>query len=776
MYLSNLIWIPKNQVNPHLKYKLQYTKINYDGSETEFEFYKETKDEIGIPRYYDKNLICDDRTNFPKITWPDLCFNSGHDYRMGQLESINNLTNYLVTNYGGRFEANTGCHQKGQKILLYSGYFKKVEDIKVGDWLMGIDSTPRIVQNLITGVGQMYKIKPIKGQEFVVNEDHILTLKHTVSKTIIDISVKDYLLKSKSFKHEYKLFRPVAIEFSNIPNINLDPYFVGVLLGDGSLQGQISICTADKEIVDEIYKQATKLSDEIRVDNGSSSGKASMYFFRKHNKTGNPPTASSLRDLCDLEGLYGLNCGNKHIPIQYKLGSIKTRLQVLAGLMDTDGSFDKNNNGFDFISKSEKLSNDVVFICRSVGLSAKLTPCHKYCQTGGGGKYYRVSISGHTNMIPVKLPRKKPNSRQLNKDVLVSGFSVEKLQEDNYYGFNLTGDGRYLLEDFTVTHNSGKSIMGLAVASNLNTPTLVLVHKLDLLDQWKKLGDNTQPLYFPDLKVGFYYRNNTDYKDKHVVISTFQTIYSRLNEIPKDFFDSFGLVIVDESHIISAKTFTEVLSQFTARNILGVSATFRRKDKMEFVWDWYIGPLIHQHKTEKLVGKYYLKHIDTDLKVTGNAGIDGNIISKNYSRNKIILEDIISAAGSGRKILVLSDRTLHCEWFKEQLDKKGIDSKTYIGKNTKVEREEAKQSQIILATYRIFSEGVDVPTLDTLFILTPKTDIEQALGRIQRLAEKKEPLIVYYVDNSPKFISISKRLKRQLEELGFEDGFTTKDN
>lgn len=432
MYLSNLIWIPKNQVNPHLKYKLQYTKINYDGSETEFEFYKETKDEIGIPRYYDKNLIYDDRTNFPKITWPDLHFSKGFDYRTGQLESINNLTNYLVNNYGGRLEA---------------------------------------------------------------------------------------------------------------------------------------------------------------------------------------PTAS------------------------------------------------------------------------------------------------------------------------------------------------------------------GKTIISLAVASNLNTPTLVLVHKLDLLDQWKKLGDNTQPLYFPDLKVGFYYRNNTDYKDKHVVISTFQTIYSRLEEIPKDFFDSFGLVIVDESHIISAKTFTEVLSQFTARNILGVSATFRRKDKMEFVWDWYIGPLIHQHKTEKLVGKYYLKHIDTDLKTTGNAGIDGNIISKNYSRNKIILEDIISAAGSGRKILVLSDRTLHCEWFKEQLDKKGIDSKTYIGRNTKVEREEAKQSQVILATYKIFSEGVDVPTLDTLFILTPKTDIEQALGRIQRLAEKKEPLIVYYVDNSPKFISISKRLKRQLEELGFEDGFTrTKDN
>lgn len=318
---------------------------------------------------------------------------------------------------------------------------------------------------------------------------------------------------------------------------------------------------------------------------------------------------------------------------------------------------------------------------------------------------------------------------------------------------------------------SGKSYLSLAVASNLNTPTLVLVHKLDLLDQWKKLADPNENLHFPGLQVGVYHSKKQDYKDKHVVVSTFQTLYSRRDELPEDFFNMFGLVIVDESHIVAARTFTEVVSRFTAKYILGVSATFRRKDKMGFVWDWYIGPLIHQHQTQRLTGKYYIKDLNSNLILTGNAGIDGTILAKNFSRNKEILTDLISASKSGRKILVLADRTSQCEWFYKELTNKQIDCKLYIGSCTKEEREEAKQSQIILATYKIFCEGVDVPTLDTLFIVTPKTDIEQALGRIQRIAEKKEPLIVYYRDNAPKFFGIAKIVEQQLERLGFKNGF-----
>ena len=313
---------------------------------------------------------------------------------------------------------------------------------------------------------------------------------------------------------------------------------------------------------------------------------------------------------------------------------------------------------------------------------------------------------------------------------------------------------------------SGKTKLAGVIASNLNQKTLVLVHKFDLVEQWEKLSDANEPLHFPNLQIGRYHKNKIDYKDKHLIITTFQTLYSRIDKL-EGFFKNFGLIVVDEGHVISARTFTEVLSKFTGK-IFAVSATFRRKDRMDFVWDWFVGPLIHKHQTEKVVGKYYLKSLDTDLNITGYHQIDLNIITKNYKRNKIILNDIKAAAKKNRKILVLTDRTKHCEWLQQEL---GDISETYIGKKTKEQRQQSKEKQVIIATYQIFCEGVDVPTLDTLFILTPKTDIEQALGRIQRVAEKKEPVFVYYVDNNSKFLKMAKRIENQLNRLGFTNGY-----
>lgn len=335
--------------------------------------------------------------------------------------------------------------------------------------------------------------------------------------------------------------------------------------------------------------------------------------------------------------------------------------------------------------------------------------------------------------------------------------SIDKLYDYLQYNYG----GR-----FEAPTASGKTIIATCIASKLHQKTLVLVHKFDLIDQWEKLKDVTQNVHFPNLTIYKYHGKNTDYENHHLVITTFQTLYSRIENLD-EFFKYFGLIIIDEGHVISARTFTEVMSRFTGK-ILAVSATFRRKDKMDFVWDWFVGPLIHKHKTKKLVGKFYLKTLNNIIKFTGSPQIDLNILTKNWERNKIIIQDIKNAAAKERKILVLTDRTKHCELLKYHL---GDISETYIGTKTKEERELAKKKQIIIATYSIFSEGVDVPELDTLFILTPKTDIEQAVGRIQRVIEKKEPLVVYYVDNNSKFLTIAKRIEKQLIQLGFNNGY-----
>jgi len=139
----------------------------------------------------------------------------------------------------------TGCHAKDHPILMYDGTMRKVQDVKVGELIMGADSTPRKVLHLAHGHEQMAKIIPLKGEPFVVNINHILSLVSTnegkadyscyqKGGEITNITVKEYLTKSKSWRHLRKLYR-VSVEFPNPGNLSIPPHILGLLLGDGTM-------------------------------------------------------------------------------------------------------------------------------------------------------------------------------------------------------------------------------------------------------------------------------------------------------------------------------------------------------------------------------------------------------------------------------------------------------------------------------------------------------------------------------------------------------------
>lgn len=161
---------------------------------------------------------------------------------------------------------------------------------------------------------------------------------------------------------------------------------------------------------------------------------------------------------------------NKHIPHCYKANSRAVRLGVLAGLMDTDGS--ENYGGYDYVTESAILAADVAFLARSLGFAAYVNTCQKTCTNNGKiGTYHRVLISGDLSEVPVRLKRKACGPRRQKKSVLVTGISVEKLDVGEYYGFELDGDGLFLLGDFTVTHNTS---FATALASKLQLPIYIL--------------------------------------------------------------------------------------------------------------------------------------------------------------------------------------------------------------------------------------------------------------------------------------------------------------
>ena len=382
-----------------------------------------------------------------------------------------------LTRFSGHC-APCGCHRKGQELLSYDGRLIKVEDIRVGDKLMGPDSKPRYVKKLIRGRGQMYSVNPIKGESWIVNEDHILTLTtYGANAKVNDISVKEYIQTKWNYKWKRKLFRAPVDCWPARKNLPLDPYFLGVLIGDGALTHGVQVHKPDREIHDTLKLQASLFDLIARplrrkgikgIVGYALSLKADNGWDRGSSGRESNPITVILRAM----GLC-VKSETKFVPFEYKVSSVEQRLEILAGLMDTDGS--NYGSGYDFISKSKQLADDVAFLARSVGLAAFVKECEKGCQNDFTGTYHRVGISGDCRVIPCRIARKKIHSeRKQVKNVLRTAFELEKLGFEDFYGFELDVDGRYLLGDFTVTHNSGKTLAMVANARAAGGRTLIL--------------------------------------------------------------------------------------------------------------------------------------------------------------------------------------------------------------------------------------------------------------------------------------------------------------
>lgn len=334
-------------------------------------------------------------------------------------------------------------------VLMYDGSIKKVQDVILGDKLMGPDSKPRAVLSLARGQEEMFRVTPTKGQAFTCNRSHILSLRNSGDDQLVNISIDDYLKLPQHKQFRLKAWRTEAIDFTaKDQELTIPAYILGCWLGDGT-SNKIELTSMDTEIVDEWkgYAEGRGLTiKEYKQVNNS----ATQYFiscgpsFAGCQKEGRN---SILTDFQDLKLI-----GNKHIPSQYKMGSKEQRLELLAGLLDTDGHL--FGNCFEIIQKNQLLAEDIAYISRSLGLAAYVKECKKSSQNGTEGIYYRVIISGNTDIIPTRLPRKQALKRRQVKDVLRTGFTVESLGLGDYYGFEINEDRLFVLGDFTVTHNT----------------------------------------------------------------------------------------------------------------------------------------------------------------------------------------------------------------------------------------------------------------------------------------------------------------------------------
>lgn len=306
---------------------------------------------------------------------------------------------------------------------------------------------------------------------------------------------------------------------------------------------------------------------------------------------------------------------------------------------------------------------------------------------------------------------------------------------------------------------AGKTVMAINISHKFKVKTLVIVHKTFLLNQWKERFEQ-----FTDAKVGIVQQNKIDTEGKDVVIGMLQSIAKEKYDL--DIFRDFGLVIFDEAHHAPSKFFSKALPIISCKKTLFLTATPKRADKLEKVLYWYFGDIIYKAPPSQnqnvlvKIFKYNITHEkfrESYIRFTKEVNKAGTIsrISKITQRNKFIVDQITEIlVEEGRKILVLSDRIEHLNKLKEKLDKKEINSDFYIGGMKQSKLDEAANATVILASYGMASEALDIPTLNTLIMATPRRSIEQSVGRILRTKNHEvQPLIVDIVDQLPSFNS-----------------------
>jgi len=325
----------------------------------------------------------------------------------------------LPTGYGK-------CLALGTLVLMYDGTLRVVEDVKVGDLLRGPDHRPRTVLNTTRGYGPLYRVDQKRGNPYTVNGNHILSLRTTgqggkylceTAGRYVEISVDAWLTASKNFRHIHKGWS-AAVEYPK-RDVLIDPYFLGVWLGDGS-SAKPDVTTADVEIVACVKEQAA----------GGRAG----------GGIGHHPNAA----LNDLRHYDLVN--NKHIPNDYQINCREVRAAVLAGLIDTDGT--RNGRAaLDLTLKNQRLANDAARLAQSLGLHATVV-----CQTGVSGICHRVSITGNLAFLPCRLKHKKCVNSGLSSSR--SAITVTPVGKGEYAGFELDCNQLFLLADHTVTHNS----------------------------------------------------------------------------------------------------------------------------------------------------------------------------------------------------------------------------------------------------------------------------------------------------------------------------------
>lgn len=313
----------------------------------------------------------------------------------------------------------------------------------------------------------------------------------------------------------------------------------------------------------------------------------------------------------------------------------------------------------------------------------------------------------------------------------------------------------------------GKSYMGCAIASRLNLPTLIIVNKDDLMTQWRKEA----LLKFTDLKpedIGRIQADVCDWKGKKVVLAMIHSL--ALDKYGDELKDYFGLVIWDECHRVAADTFFKTAMMFNGLLRLGLSANKVRSDGLMYLVFAVIGPQMVVTEIMPVTPKVLVKKSNFKIPTVvrrvqgvakrvpiehspGKMGAVYKVMANDGERNNMILDMAESCFNKNRNTVIFSDTRDHLDTLAallqsaRKLPKEAIGY--YVGGMKPAALKEGAHRPIVMATYAMCAEATDFPHWDACIFATPRSAINQAVGRILReKAGKPKPVVFDIRDKS----------------------------
>jgi len=297
---------------------------------------------------------------------------------------------------------------------------------------------------------------------------------------------------------------------------------------------------------------------------------------------------------------------------------------------------------------------------------------------------------------------------------------------------------------------------------------MIVVHKEFLANQWIERIQE----FCPGSSIGRVQGDQFDL-EKDFVIAMIQTMCVR--EHPVGAFESIGLVIVDEAHHIGAPAFSQFMFKMCPKYTLGLTATPDRKDGLTRILYWFMGKNFFtiERENQKQVQVFPVKFECPQFREAPPVTRFGKLnlaemvtqLTLIPERNQVILDIVKENLKNKRKTIVLSDRREHCFWLAEHIPEAGL----YIGGMTEADLNASAEKPVIVATFSLAHEGLDIPTLDTVILSTPHSDVKQAVGRILRETKGKinNPVIYDMADCWCVLFSMYNKRRAMYRESGF---------